>query len=98
MFTRIVSLVIPIMLAITTAIGFIYDSVYLEEFGVGYYELIASPTHYLSIGGIYLLHTYASNLKIIIFALALFGIIYKPMTRKISKEYVEKYIDTESLP
>lgn len=98
MFTKIVSLVIPIILAITTAIGFIYDSVYLEEFGVGYYELIGSPTHYISIGGIYLLHTYAGNLKLIIIVLGLIGIFYKPLTQKISKHHLERFIDTDSLP
>ena len=83
MFFKVVSLVFSVLLGMIYVIGFLYDSAFLEKFGVNYYEMLGSPLDYLSIGGIFLLTSYANNLSFLVFVLGVIGVIYMPVKRHI---------------
>lgn len=98
MVLKLASLAFSIILGAMYCIGFIYDSAFLEEFGVNYYELLASPMDYLSIGGVHLLTLYSKNISFLFFGLGTLAVFYVPIKRRIQRAHVEKFIDIESTP
>jgi hypothetical protein len=98
LFPKFVAIIFSITITASYLIGFLYDSIFLEQFGVQYYQMIGSPLEYLSTGGMYILMSYATNFTVTIFVLGFFGAFYIPIKRLLQKHSIEKYVDLESLP
>ncbi len=98
MFTKYLAIIFSILVTASYVIGFIYDSSFLDEFGINYYEIMGSPLDYLSIGGMYLLFSIAEHLMLLFGIFGLVGILYIPIKRRLRKNSIEKILDFESLP
>lgn len=90
--------VISVLVSITYVVGFLFDTAFLEQFQFAHYELIGNPLDYFAIGGMYLLFNFTKHLTVIGIIVALIGIGYMPIKRKLNLNIIKRYIDVESIP
>ena len=90
--------VISALVSITYVLGFLFDAAFLEQFQFAHYELIGNPLDYFAIGGMYLLFNFTKHLTIIAIIVALIGIGFMPIKRKLNPGTIKKYVDPESIP
>ena len=83
--------------------GFIFDSAFLEKFGISYAQILGSPLDYLAIGGIYALNKFSYwGVLIVFFLLFLFafgiGVLQKYKDDPAIFTSVKRYVNSKSAP
>jgi hypothetical protein len=95
---RIISFLALAFMAFLYAVGFIYDSGYLLEFGYDSIQLPASPQEYLVFGSVFVLTGVVKQFTVFFYGLGVIASGYKPIERILINSKLSRYIDIQSLP
>lgn len=95
---RIISFLAIAFLTFLYAVGFIYDTGYLMEFGYDSIQLPAPPQEYLVFGSVFILTGVVKKFAVFFFGFGVIAAGYKPVQRAIEKSKLSNYFDLESIP
>lgn len=95
--TKAISIFGLTLLSAVYAIGFIYDSSYIEYFGVNWMQLFASPAEYLAIGGILIFKGVLKWFTLLFFLSGLVACAVMPVKEEMKRRGITRYFDIQSL-